>query len=193
MKSQPVYDTLQWDPAGREHILLLTADDEALARRLLSEPPGGAIIFICLDPDGRLAAEPGCGELPVRARRHWARDLPTALLRLDEALSAAPMGARLYIAGSQDLIWQACHVADRFAISRQQLRLQCSGTLSRPVFCVHCRVLTRAARTNVVACSGCGRALFVRDHFSRRLGAYMGLQVDAESPGLVPAIEEVYP
>jgi hypothetical protein len=35
--------------------------------------------------------------------------------------------------------------------------------------------------------------LFVRDHFSRRLGAYMGLMVDAESPGELPEIEEIYP
>jgi hypothetical protein len=32
----------------------------------------------------------------------------------------------------------------------------------------------------------------VRDHFSRRLGAFMGVMVDAEAPGEIPAIEEVF-
>ena len=58
---------------------------------------------------------------------------------------------------------------------------------------VHCRTITRGVHTNIVSCSGCGRSLFVRDHFSRRLGAYMGFQIDAEVPGEVPAAEVVYP
>jgi len=33
--------------------------------------------------------------------------------------------------------------------------------------------------------------LEVRDHFSRRLGAYMGVRIDAEVPGEVPR-EEVF-
>jgi hypothetical protein len=33
----------------------------------------------------------------------------------------------------------------------------------------------------------------VRDHYSRRLAAYMGFQVDAEAPGMIPRIESVYP
>ena len=31
------------------------------------------------------------------------------------------------------------------------------------------------------------RSLFVRDHFSRRLAAFMGVKVDAEVPGEIPA------
>ena len=47
--------------------------------------------------------------------------------------------------------------------------------------------------TNVVACAGCGRHLLVRDHFSRRHGAFMGVMVDAELPGVRPAVQEVFP
>jgi dimethylamine monooxygenase subunit C len=35
--------------------------------------------------------------------------------------------------------------------------------------------------------------LLVRDHFSRRLGAFMGVKVDAEEPGLHPETVELYP
>ena len=38
-----------------------------------------------------------------------------------------------------------------------------------------------------VACSHCGVKLTVRDHYSRRLGAFMGVCVDAEAPGVLPA------
>jgi hypothetical protein len=48
-------------------------------------------------------------------------------------------------------------------------------------------------RTNIHPCPGCGRRLFVRDHFSRHLAAYMGIQVDAETPGVIPPVEETYP
>lgn len=46
--------------------------------------------------------------------------------------------------------------------------------------------------TSIVTCTGCGAPLFVRDHFSRRLAAFMGVQVDAEVPGEVPEAEELY-
>ena len=39
---------------------------------------------------------------------------------------------------------------------------------------------------NVTPCPGCGAQLFVRDHFSRRLAAFMGVKVDAEAPGEFP-------
>jgi hypothetical protein len=60
------------------------------------------------------------------------------------------------------------------------------------VWCTHCHGFTEQVTTNVVPCAGCGRHLLVRDHFSRRLGAFMGVMVDAEAPGEIPAIEEVF-
>jgi hypothetical protein len=84
-------------------------------------------------------------------------------------------------------------VATRYGMSSAEIRLYQTGTKARPVFCVHCRAMTRGVRTNLADCSGCGRTLFVRDHFSRRLGAYMGFQIDAEIPGEKPPVETVYP
>jgi hypothetical protein len=40
--------------------------------------------------------------------------------------------------------------------------------------------------TNIVQCKDCNRWLLVRDHYSSRLAAYMGVMVDAEAPGSVP-------
>jgi hypothetical protein len=33
----------------------------------------------------------------------------------------------------------------------------------------------------------------VRDHYSRRIGAFQGVNVDAEVPGNVPPTQELYP
>jgi hypothetical protein len=45
---------------------------------------------------------------------------------------------------------------------------------------------------DVGCCSGCLRMLFVRDHFWRRLGAYMRFQVDAETPSGLPEVQHFY-
>ena len=43
-----------------------------------------------------------------------------------------------------------------------------------------------------MTCSGCGLSLLVRDHFSRRIGAFQGVCIDAEVPGTAPPPEAVF-
>jgi hypothetical protein len=49
--------------------------------------------------------------------------------------------------------------------------------------------MIEGARMTIITCPGCGASLFVRDHFSRRLAAFMGVKVDAEVPGDIPVPE----
>lgn len=192
IKSQPIYAELEWDRTGTHHILFVSAEDAALAQRLLSNPPAGTLTVVHLRPadDSRSAWSQN---LPDTALYLEAHTLAEALEVLRDAFYVAQMGTRIYLAGSEDAIWQASQLADTFGVSRDEIRHAQLGTKARPVFCVHCRTITRGVHTNIVSCSGCGRSLFVRDHFSRRLGAYMGFQIDAEVPGEVPAAEVVYP
>lgn len=192
IKSQPVYTALEWDRAGTHHVLFAAADESALARRLWAQPPTGPITLILQHAGG----EPMTGWLadrPASVHTIAATTLDLALKVLGETLRAAQMGTRLYLVGPEDAIWQAARLADGVGMSRDEMRLMQAGTRARPVFCVHCRTVTRDVHTHIVPCSGCGRALFVRDHFSRRLGAYMGFQIDAEAPGDIPAEEVIYP
>lgn len=108
-------------------------------------------------------------------------------------LSNCRMGTQFYMAGSESFIWSAVKLAKLHGVQEDDVMKQIVATLARPVYCVHCKGMTPDVTTNIASCGKCGRKLFVRDHFSRVLGAYMGLQVDAEDPGQVPAIEEVYP
>ncbi len=54
------------------------------------------------------------------------------------------------------------------------------GPITRRVQCIHCKGMTEDVAEEIVSCMYCGLKLLVRDHFSRRLGAFMGVRVDAE-------------
>lgn len=120
----------------------------------------------------------------------WRQVVPEALAA---ALEAETMGLRLYLVGDERMLWQATGTAYAAGLGDDVIRRHRTGTLARPVWCVHCRTMHGGVRTNLVRCDGCGRTLFVRDHFSRHLGAYMGVMVDAEAPGEVPPVETLYP
>lgn len=189
IKSQPVYHALEWDAAGVSHLLFVASDDKPLLDRLLAAPPRGELTVLTTDTTtgARLKS---CG---AAAHAVVADGLARGLEALESMLQSADMGLRLYLVGCEDAIWQAAGIAARYGMSSAEIRLFQTGTKARPVFCVHCRAMTRGVRTNLVDCSGCGRTLFVRDHFSRRLGAYMGFQIDAEEPGVKPPVEVAYP
>jgi hypothetical protein len=189
IKSQPVYHSLEWDAAGVSHLLFVASDDKPLLDRLLAARPRGELTVLTTDTatGARLKS---CG---AAAHAVVAEGLARGLETLESMLQSADMGLRLYLVGCEDAIWQAAAIAARYGMSSAEIRLFQTGTKARPVFCVHCRAMTRGVRTNLVDCSGCGRTLFVRDHFSRRLGAYMGFQIDAEEPGVKPPVEVAYP
>lgn len=175
MKSTPIHEPLAWDPRATAHLLWVAGDGEALLRRLMAQPRRGELTLIHVD-----------GPAPDEA------DVASALTRLALALAGAHMGTRLYVAAPEDLIWRVWNLATAQGLSREQFRSERLGSGARPVYCVHCRQVTRSVRTNIAACAGCRRQLCVREHFSRRLGAYMGFQIDAELPGELPAIHEAF-
>jgi len=191
IKSQPVYHALEWDAAGVSHLLFAANDDQPLLDRLLAAPPRGELTV--LSTDTAASARIKLSSAAAHAVVVGADDLARGLEALESMLRRADMGLRLYLVGCEDAIWQAAAIAARYGMSSAEIRLFQTGTKARPVFCVHCRAMTRGVRTNLADCSGCGRTLFVRDHFSRRLGAYMGFQIDAEEPGVKPPVELAYP
>ncbi|NBU59246.1 MAG: hypothetical protein EBS23_05660 [Betaproteobacteria bacterium] len=189
IKSQPVYHALEWDAAGVSHLLFVAADDRPLLERLLAAPPRGDLTVLVTDAAAADHLRASGSDAHTVVEDGLARGLEA----LESFLRTADMGLRLYLVGCEDAIWQAAGIAARYGMSSAEIRLFQTGTKARPVFCVHCRAMTRGVRTNLADCSGCGRTLFVRDHFSRRLGAYMGFQIDAEEPGVKPPVEVAYP
>ncbi|TCT07542.1 dimethylamine monooxygenase subunit DmmA family protein [Aquabacter spiritensis] len=189
IKSRPKYQRLALDPSGRHHLLLI--DGPALSSEAAD---AGFDIAACetwivirrsaVPPEPILAEAPGAIR-PFRSTAHL-------FSALQDRLARETMGLRIYAAGTEDFLWDIHGIADQAGMSRQELRFCHVGSKARRIFCVHCRTITAGVKTSIVACSGCGASLFVRDHFSRRLAAFMGVQVDAEAPGEVPDAEEIY-
>jgi hypothetical protein len=190
--SKPIYAPLAWDEDGRSHLLAAHGAGGETILKLLAAPPRGPVTVL-------YANEPVEGSGPSTQMPHTAVDafhafesIAPMLDALHAALGASRMGLRLYLAGSERFLWSASNMAASLGLCADEIRLEHVGSLARAVYCVHCKAITPLVTTNVVACPGCARTLMVRDHYSARLAAYMGYQVDAEQPGSVPATETLY-
>ena len=182
IKSRPVYTTLQPDPGGRHHVLVGEGSGGAALLRLLAQmPPGTDIRVLC------------AGESPPGVEGMCFFQTEAELLaELDRTLSRCVMGTRLYVAGSESFLGSAVRVALKYNLNRDEVQCEHCGSAARRVYCVHCKASNEGVKTNIVKCAGCGRHLLVRDHYSRRLAAYMGVMADAEAPGELPPIREVF-
>lgn len=160
--------------AGAEAILDLAAKDASVMDR-------AHLIFIPSSTDfgPRLNA--------LRPKQyHVGPSYPAILTRLKKALLDAHMGTQLYLAGSEEVIGLATAEALSAGLPLEAIQAEHRGAITRRMQCVHCKGITQGVDTDPFICSHCGLTLFVRDHFSRRLGAFQGVCVDAEDPGNVP-------
>ncbi len=187
IKSRPRYNELDVDPSGRRHLLVSeTADFPAAA----FAPGRSADAF---DERWTIAGHSLAIPTPGGAHAdHRFRARQHLLIALRRRLARENMGFRLYAMGTEPFVWSVHAVAREHGLGRDEVRLFAFGSEARRLFCNHCRTITEGVTTNIAICSGCGAHLLVRDHFSRRLNAFAGVQVDAEVPGEIPAVEELY-
>jgi dimethylamine monooxygenase subunit C len=199
IKSKPVYAPLEPDLSGRYHLMVGLGVGASPLLRVLAQlsaaaPEAGARTRLLYAPDATVSAEllAAVHIAPVGERAVYARGAQL-LEALPGVLDASLMGARLYVAGPESFMGLVMRTAHEFNLNRDEVRAEECGTLARRVYCIHCNVVTEEVRTNIVSCRGCARSLLVRDHYSRRLAAYMGVMADAEVPGELPPIREVFP
>ena len=199
VKSKPVYAPLEADAGGRYHLLLGTGEGGACLLRVLRElqtlaPSSWQHTQVLFAPASAAAAKNEDNAFEdLRLGGVLLFDDSTALLERARAiLERSLMGTRVYIAGPESFIGRAMQLAAAFNLNKDEIRAEHAGPAARRVHCVHCRASMEDVRTNLVRCAGCSRWLLVRDHYSRRLAAYMGVNVDAEAPGEVPPIREIY-
>jgi hypothetical protein len=202
IKSKPVYAPLRADPRGRYHVMLGLGLGEVALLRVLREMQASAIeglartrVLLIPAPAVGEASTAAAGReivrLPLREVRAFP-DFPSLLGEFKSVLTDSLMGTRLYVAGPESFIGLAMKIALEFNLNKDEIRAEELGTQARRVYCIHCRATAENVRTNIVRCQGCERWLLVRDHYSRRLAAYMGVMVDAEAPGELPPIKEVF-
>jgi dimethylamine monooxygenase subunit C len=193
IKSKPVYAPLQADTRGRYHLMLGMGVGAAPLLRVIAEMRGAAarslentrVLFV---PDAAGAEQfQAAGVAPERYATTAA-----LLEEFRHSLASSLMGTRLYVAGPESFIGLAMKIALEFNLNKDEIRAEECGSLARRVYCIHCRATTENVRTNIARCVSCERWLLVRDHYSRRLAAYMGVMVDAEAPGELPQLVEVF-
>ncbi|MNZ36743.1 hypothetical protein D3C78_541720 [compost metagenome] len=172
MRSKPVYAAVPPLPsAGRR---LLVTQDASLAE--------------AADLHGQLSADGQPLELAsLRGEAAWAGGQASCgafdrlEVRLLSLLSSAPVGTRLYVCGDESFLWSIYRLARSSGLLAEEIELVKVGSC-RELYCVHCATQQSIGAESTVTCSGCGVRLMVREHFSRRLGAYMGVCLDPDQP-----------
>ena len=189
IQSRPRYKPFELVPTARSH-LVIAEHVQDLPSPSASAAQGKPIEFWAIIPDSRSL---GAGPEGNGIETHRFRSASHLLDQLDHRLGREHVGLHLYVLGREPFIWDVIRLAHSHGMDRDECHPTHKGSEQRRVYCVHCRSFTENVKTNIVACSGCGAQLQVRDHFSQRLAAFMGFQVDAEVPGELPPIEEAYP
>jgi hypothetical protein len=197
IRSKPVYAPLAPDFAGRTHLLVGYGVGAEPLTRLLADCHQGGInkasrrLLYVVDKTTSTAMHTSMQNADVGEIQIF-QESAAALAQFETILESSTMGTRLYVSGPEAFMGLVMRIAGRFNLNSDEIRAEECGSLARRVHCIHCRVATEQVTTNIVQCEGCQRWLVVRDHYSRRLAAYMGVMVDAEVRGELPPIEEVF-
>jgi hypothetical protein len=195
IKSRPQYSGLHPDPFAKHHLIASEGEGALVVEELFTRAPNSfrANATILLAGGASAAADHAVRLQALGAQATYlAPTVPMLLVRLNALLARATMGTRLYAAGTEGFIGQVMQMALDHGMDHQSVSTEHRGSLARRVQCVHCKGITEHVTTHVVACAHCGIPLQVRDHYSRRLGAFMGVSIDAEVPGEVPPAQEIY-
>ncbi|MET0407406.1 MAG: dimethylamine monooxygenase subunit DmmA family protein [Hyphomicrobium sp.] len=194
IKSRPIYPGLSPDLNARSNIIVCDKGGAAAAAELFSRADEAfAMRSLVVVADALSDSESQTLKKNLSpATTEFKPSLTAGIERLRELLDNAPMGVRLYAAGTEPLIGSVIQAAADYSIDHLSIRTEHRGSLMRRVQCVHCKGFTENVTTNPVTCAHCGLTLLVRDHYSRRLAAFQGVCIDAEVPGEVPATEAIY-
>ncbi|MBB2202339.1 dimethylamine monooxygenase subunit DmmA family protein [Gluconacetobacter tumulisoli] len=178
---------------GREHRRFVPSATTNLPRWPASapgiDPQGRGFVLVGLGPAGAdtlagWAADVAAAGHPCRQRRDASAQVTADTLAwLDDALGAARVGWRLMLAGPASDILELAARARTAGMIEAEIRCHAVGEGPARLQCVHCKTLFRAEAVpgSHVACPGCGRALVVHQHLSRRLAALVAFSADAEA------------
>jgi dimethylamine monooxygenase subunit C len=198
IKSKPVYTPLAPDLSGRYHLMVGHGVGREPLLRVLRDlrtaaPESGArtrVLFVGnpdeLSASGELFHSVGAADVRLFGREDGL------FTDFQNVLTSSVMGTRLYVAGPESFMGLVMRHARQFNLNKDEVRAEECGAAARRVYCMHCQTATENVTTNIVQCKDCNRWLLVRDHYSSRLAAYMGVMVDAEAPGERPEVKEVF-
>jgi dimethylamine monooxygenase subunit C len=190
IKSRPTYGVLEPRP-GRAHLIVADGAGAGAVVDLMAQAPDILHLTHVLYTPGPDGADHSITlQTLAPAQFFRAPTLPTLLPRLQRLLADAHMGTQFYLAGTEGLMGVVEREIMATGFPFTAIQKEHRGSLARRVQCVHCKGVTENVRTDPYQCIHCGLHLFVRDHYSRRLAAFQGVNIDAEDPGRVPAAVE---
>lgn len=181
IKSRPVYEPIDIDDSVQEHVFIAqtgaAADIKALFAQCSSHHKSCWIVG-----DDTAPATDGAKPVAVDAQKST----------FSELFSQLPVSCNLYVAGmTEGFLWDIHNLAIAAGLAAEQVKKLPPKTTQRRLFCTHCYTLTEGVTYSPYECPGCHRLLLVRDHFSKRHGAYVGVQINAEDPDDIPPKEEL--
>jgi predicted RNA-binding Zn-ribbon protein involved in translation (DUF1610 family) len=186
IKSRPVYGQLAPRP-GKLHLVVADGEGAEAVANLLTQNPAMRSAAHILYAPGPTGTDLWSQIQALDAAQSFrAPTIPTLLPRLQRVLEGARMGTQIYLTGSEGLMGQAEREVMALGFPYRDIQKEHRGSTLRRVQCVHCKGITENVATDPFACSHCGLHLFVRDHYSRRLAAFQGVNIDAEEPGNIP-------
>ena len=138
------------------------------------------VICVSFGSTDALAAYDTAGQPRLELR--FASAKPEFLADLRAVLGGSRVGVRLVLAGPLADIRAAASVASECGLLGDEVSLLDDEVGSRVVYCPHCRTATTTDEPigSEVECRGCGTILAITDHFSARMGAYLGYSAHAE-------------
>ncbi len=194
IKSRPIYPGLKVDERAKRHLVAAEGEGAlAVLEAFADAPDAWSRMTLLYTPGGSAPAnhsETLQGRAPDAFHLHPTRQ--TLMTRLNALLDTATMGTRLYAAGVEGHIGEVVAAGLAHGVDHLSIRTEHRGSLARRVQCVHCKGFIDDVTISPVPCAHCGVPLFVRDHYSRRLAAFQGVSINAETPDEVPASEELY-
>jgi hypothetical protein len=178
--SRPVYSGLQPDPRAKAHLIAAEADGAGAVIDLFARADAAfaqrATVLYVPSCDSQTLDRVGADDLRLLA------DIPSLLRECTTLLKHATMGTAVYVSGTQGFIGEVAKLAAHYGVAFPSLRTEQCGSPAKRVQCVHCKSIEEQVLTSTVVCSRCRIKLFVRDHYSHRLNAFMGVSAEAEEP-----------
>lgn len=146
------------------------------------DPSATACTAVAVGPDAVDVATTWLAEAVAPGRLHAVAATDEALAVVDAELADARVGWRLLVAGPLTAVLPLRARALAGGLLDAELAVATTTTDDLLVACAHCAAVTSAPTHvgGVVPCAGCERRLVVHHHVSRRQGAFLGYQVDAE-------------
>ncbi|MEW6631055.1 MAG: dimethylamine monooxygenase subunit DmmA family protein [Pseudomonadota bacterium] len=185
--TKPAYGKLAWKPAQRHIVVSDEAGLVAIERLLATACPTGAdpIRVYILGREHRtgslLRAAPA--SLEVHAQE------PGFSAALSACMDTAPAASRLYVAGSEPFLSLVRRLARDRGFAADAMLAELAGSGARRAQCVHCKTVYDDIARRAFDCTRCQVTLIVRDHYSRRIGAYQAVVLYPSDPN-IPALRQ---